>query len=137
MSPALYLAVSNYTILCNHDQYLSTRKSLRFAPTTADRLQHLCTAAAHRPTEVWRSVCRTGVGPRSEGGNRLGDSGVNRWFRRGAGQGETTRYSTSITSDDADILAAPAAPLGSPGCAQPGGSTGCESGARCARAEGL
>ncbi len=76
MSPALYLAVPNYTILCNHDQYLRTRKRLPFAPITADRLQHLCTAAAHPTTELWRPVCRTGVESRRECGHPLGDSMV-------------------------------------------------------------
>ena len=97
--------------------------SVPLAPTTEDRLQHLCTAAAPRPTGVWRSACRTVVGSRREGGHPLGNSAVKWRFGCGARQGETTRYSTSITSADADILAAPAAARGAPGC---------ESGTRCA-----
>ncbi len=103
--------------------------SVPLASTTADRLQYLCARAAHRSTEAGRSVCRTGVGSRCEACSPLGDS-VAKWgFRRGARQGETTRYSTSITSADADIPAGPGVPLRSRGCARSGGSTGCESGA--------
>ena len=103
------------------------------APTTANRLQRICKAAAHQPTEVWRSACRTGVGPRREAGNPSGDSVVKLRFRCGTGHGETTRYSTLLTSAHADEFAAPGLPRRSSGCTQPSDSTGRESGPWCAR----
>jgi hypothetical protein len=138
ISPTIYLAVSLNTFGCHIRPQLRTR-DLRASrvPTAANRLQRSCTRAARRLTEVWRSVCRGSAGLRREGGKPPGDR-LARWrLQHGARQDETTRYSTSITSDEAAALAAPAAALGSRGCAQSGGSTKVDSGAGCGRVEGL
>jgi hypothetical protein len=127
ISPALCLAVSVNTLSCHYRYQLGTRapRASRVR-TAADRLQLRCARAARRPTKVWRFVCRGRAGSRREGGNTSGDL-VARWrLRRGARQDETTRYSTSITSDEVNALTAPTAVLGSPGCARRCGWSGDE-----------
>jgi hypothetical protein len=76
ISPALYLAVHDYTLKCLSGSQLRTRApDTSRVPTAAERLQRSCTRAARRLTEVWRSVCRGTAGSRCEGGKALGDRG--------------------------------------------------------------
>ena len=91
-----------------------------------------CTSTDRAMALGLQNRCRIAARERSPFGRFGGEIVVPAWAR----QGETTRYSTLITSADADILAAPAAALRSPGCSYPDCSTGWKSGARWARAEG-
>ena len=63
MSPALYLAVSNYTILCNYDQHLRTRKLRPFRThhgrSAAAPLHGGCTSTDPTVALALQKRCRT------------------------------------------------------------------------------